>query len=44
MPANLAQVLRHVHKVKKCMDFGHSPADMIDVLFPETLLNILEEK
>lgn len=31
-------------QVKKCMAFGDCPPDMIDMLFPETLLNILEEK
>lgn len=44
MPANLAQVLRHVQKSKKCMAFCGSLPDMIDMLFPGTLLNILEEK
>lgn len=29
-------------EVKKCMAFGDSPPDMIDMLFPGTLLNILE--
>lgn len=31
-------------EVKKCMAFCDSLPDMIDMLFPGTLLNILEEK
>lgn len=31
-------------QIKKCMAFGDCPPDMIDMLFPGTLLNILEEK